>query len=85
MTAQVTSSVLYNTVSLDLGRLRCITAHTGIDRCRYFSAQFDRGRAEMDADTLRDMVRQGQEALAAKGRGFPDCSGSLTNLEDGGL
>jgi len=73
---QVVSNVLYSMVSLDLGAVKCVVGHTGIDDQRYLDVQLEHGRLSMTADTMRELVRRGQEALAAQKWSFPDCSGS---------
>lgn len=71
--------------NLDLGLFRTVTTHCGMDRTHYADIHFQHGKLSMTADDLVALVRRSQEQLSVRRRGFPDCSGSLTNLEDGGL
>lgn len=67
----------HSTISADIGPLRRVTLHRGVDHVSYADIFCSYGRLSMDADTLRDIVRQGTEALAT-GRWFN--TGAATDM-----
>jgi hypothetical protein len=73
----------HSTLTADIGRVCRIQLHRGVaDHVAYVDLHCSYGRLSMTAADLIAIIRSGQEALAAKGRGFPDCSGSLTHIEE---
>jgi len=71
-------------VGLNLGGLRWVTTHRGMDHTDYADIRYEHGLAQMTAADLGVLVRRGQEALAAlqpQNGQAPNCSGALADLE----
>ena len=71
----------YSTISVDLGGIRGVAMHLGLDHTRYADLVFAHGTLSMAADDLSEICRRGHEALISR-HGQPDCSGIATHLGD---
>lgn len=70
-------------VGIGLGALKFIAPHRGMDGVVYMDARFEHGRLQMTDDTLRDIVRTGQEALIPGAKVIPNCPVPLVDVGDG--
>lgn len=55
-------------IGLDLGQLRAVTPHTGIDRDPLVDITFQHGQISMSSAMLRELSTRGTEALIAQHR-----------------
>lgn len=58
----------YCSVTTDLGGLRYVSPHTGMDRDPSVDVVFAHGSIAMSSATLRELMSRGGEALTKQGR-----------------
>ena len=85
---RVQSNGSHITTTIALGNLKYVRRypgwhHQGKEYDRPVILRFEHGSIDMDAATLIQIIRAGQEALITDPTGF-DCSGAYADIEDAG-